>query len=165
MKQQVAHIIIMLLAALSAKSQTTVSGVVTDGREPLAGANVFIIGTIDGCLTDSLGHFSFDTSLTGEQTLRATFIGFDDYTLTSTQLSDLTITMRERATAIDEVVVTASTYSFGKSDNFKTMDALEQEGRETSSHGVVLYIRGIRYEHVHAVDEGLTLVALTATNV
>jgi hypothetical protein len=40
MKQQVAHIIIMLLAALSAKSQTTVSGVVTDGREPLAGANV-----------------------------------------------------------------------------------------------------------------------------
>ena len=115
----------MLLAALSAKSQTTVSGVVTDGREPLAGANVFIIGTIDGCLTDSLGRFSFETSLTGELTLRATFIGFDDYTLTSTQLSDLTITMRERATAIDEVVVTASTYSFGKSDNFKTMDALD----------------------------------------
>ena len=57
MKHQVAHIIIMLLVALSAKSQTTVSGVVTDGREPLAGANVFIVGTIDGCLTDSLGRF------------------------------------------------------------------------------------------------------------
>ena len=33
--------------------------------------------------------------------------------------------MRERATAIDEVVVAASSYHFGKSDNFKTMDALD----------------------------------------
>ena len=78
MKQQVAHIIIMLLVALSAKSQTTVSGVVTDGHEPLAGANVFIVGTIDGCLTDSLGRFSFQTSTTGEATLRVTYMGFED---------------------------------------------------------------------------------------
>ena len=116
---------LMLLVAHSATSQTTVTGIVTDGREPLAGANVFIIGTIDGCLTDSLGRFSFVTSKQGEITLRVTFIGFDDYTLTTSQPSDLTIRMHERATAIDEVVVTASTYSFGKSDNFKTMDALD----------------------------------------
>ena len=123
---------LMLLVAHSATSQTTVTGIVTDGREPLAGANVFIIGTIDGCLTDSLGRFSFVTSKQGEITLRVTFIGFDDYTqplsilspLTS-HPSPLTIRMHERATAIDEVVVTASTYSFGKSDNFKTMDALD----------------------------------------
>ena len=122
----------MLLVALSAKSQTTVSGIVTDGREPLAGANVFILGTIDGCLTDSLGRFSFETSQTGEITLRVTFIGFDDYTQTLSVLSPVTshpsplnIRLHERATAIDEVVVTASTYSFGKSDNFKTMDALD----------------------------------------
>ena len=123
MKQQIAHIIIMLLTGLNAWSQTTVTGTVTDGREPLAGANVFIMGTIDGCMTDSLGRFSFKTSQTGELTLRATFMGFDDYTLTTTQPTALTIRMKERATAIDEVVVTASTYSFGKSDNFKTMDA------------------------------------------
>lgn len=48
MKQQIAHIIIMLLTGLNAWSQTTVTGTVTDGREPLAGANVFIMGTIDG---------------------------------------------------------------------------------------------------------------------
>ena len=123
MKQQIAHIIIMLLTGLNAWSQTTVTGTVTDGREPLAGANVFIMGTIDGCMTDSLGRFSFKTSQTGELTLRATFMGFEDYTLTTTQPTGLTIRMKERATAIDEVVVTASTYSFGKSDHFKTMDA------------------------------------------
>ena len=125
MKHQLAHIILMLLVACQAMSQTTVTGIVTDGHEGLAGANVFIIGTIDGCLTDSLGRFSFQTNKTGSLTLRVTFIGYDDYTLTTSQPTDLHITMHERATTIDEVVVTASTYSFGKSDNFKTMDALD----------------------------------------
>jgi hypothetical protein len=129
MKQKFAHIIIMLLVALSAKSQTTISGVVTDGHEPLAGANVFILGTIDGCLTDTFGRFKFTTTQTGELTLKVTYIGFDDYTHSLSPLtsnpSPLTICLHECATSISEVVVTASTFSFGKSDNFKTMDALD----------------------------------------
>ena len=115
----------MLLVACNAMSQTVVSGIVTDGREPMAGANVFIIGTIEGCLTDSLGRFEFVTSKTGELNIKATFIGFDDAVLTTTEPHDLIIRMHERVTTINEVVVTASTYSFGKSDNFKTMDALD----------------------------------------
>ena len=125
MKQRLIHIIFLLLVALSAASQTTIKGVVTDGRESLAGVNVFIVGTIDGCLTDSLGRFSFQTSKTGEMTLRATYIGFDDYTLAITDSFPLTIRLHERAMSIDEVTVTASTYSFGKSENFKTMNALD----------------------------------------
>ena len=115
----------MLLVACHAMSQTVISGVVTDGREPMAGANVFIIGTIDGCLTDSLGRFEFATSKTGELSIKATFIGFEDAVLTTKESQNLLIRMREQATTINEVVVTASTYSFGKSDNFKTMDALD----------------------------------------
>ena len=115
----------MLLVACHAMSQTVISGVVTDGREPMPGANVFIIGTIDGCLTDSLGRFEFVTSQSGELSIKATFIGFDDVVLTTTETQNLLIRMHERATTINEVVVTASTYSFGKSDNFKTMDALD----------------------------------------
>ena len=111
MKQQFAHIIILLLVALSAKSQTTVSGVVTDGHEPLAGAKVFIVGTIDGCLTDSLGRFSFKTTIKDEATLRVTYMGFNDYTqsITLSSSTHLAIRLHERATAIDEVVVTAIT--------------------------------------------------------
>ena len=125
MKQRIIHIIIMLMAVCTMTAQTTVSGTVTDGKESLAGVNVFIVGTIDGCLTDSLGRFSFETTQTGELTLRATCLGFEDYTLTTRQHSNLHLKMRERATAIDEVVVAASSYHFGKSDNFKTMDALD----------------------------------------
>ena len=75
----------MLLVACHAMSQTVISGVVTDGREPMPGANVFIIGTIDGCLTDSLGRFEFVTSQSGELSIKATFIGFDDVVLTTTE--------------------------------------------------------------------------------
>ena len=115
------------MAACNLTAQTTVSGIVSDGKEPIPGANVFIVGTIDGCLTDSLGRFSFTTTMTGEVTLKATLIGYEDYTRTDDvgQFSNLSIRLNQQATTINEVVVTASTFSFGKNDNFKTMDALD----------------------------------------
>ena len=113
------------MCACKISAQTLISGVVTDDRGPLVGANVFIVGTIDGALSDSTGHFSFHTDKTGEMTLRASFVGYEDFTLTATSLSNINIRMHERPTSIDEVVVAASNYSFGKSDNFKTMDALD----------------------------------------
>ena len=125
MKQRLTHTILMLLVVCQAISQTTISGIVTDGREPLVGANIFIMGTIDGCLTDSLGRFVFETSKTGDLTLKASYIGFEDYTQAIDHHTGLSIKMREKATTIDEVVVTASTYSFGKSDTYKTMNALD----------------------------------------
>ncbi len=127
MKHQIVHIVLLWMVACNLTAQTTVSGTVTDGQEPLAGANVFIIGTIDGCLTDSLGRFSFITTMTGELTLKATYMGYEDYLLTadSCLLSNLTIQLKEKASSINEVVVMASTFSFGKTENFKTMDALD----------------------------------------
>lgn len=182
MKHRIAHIIIMLLIACTAMSQTTVTGTITDGREPLAGANVFIIGTIDGCLTDSLGRFSFYTGKTGELTLRVTFMGFEDYTLTTSQPTDLLITMRERATSIDEVVITASTYSFGKSDNFKTMDALDVVMAGNSCGDIVaalqslpgtqkvgengkLYVRGGESDECQTFVNGMHVLVPYSTNV
>ena len=127
MKHQIVHIVFLWMVACNLTAQTTISGTVTDGQEPLAGANVFIIGTIDGCLTDSLGRFSFITTMTGELTLKATYMGYEDYLLTgdSCLLSNLTIQLKEKASSINEVVVMASTFSFGKTENFKTMDALD----------------------------------------
>lgn len=127
MKQRITTMLILLTTVCHMTAQTVVSGIVTDGREPLVGANVFITGTIDGCLTDTLGRFSFPTDKTGEATIKVTYIGYEDHTQTAdvSMMEGLTIRMREHATTINEVVVTASTFSFGKSENFKTMDALD----------------------------------------
>ena len=171
----------MLLVACHAMSQTVISGVVTDGREPMAGANVFIIGTIDGCLTDSLGRFEFATSKTGELSIKATFIGFEDAVLTTTESQNLLIRMREQATTINEVVVTASTYSFGKSDNFKTMDALDVVMSGNSCGDIVaalqtlpgtqkvgengkLYVRGGESDECQTFINGMHVLVPYSTN-
>lgn len=127
MKHRIIHIALLLTTVCNLAAQTIISGMVKSGQEPLVGANVFIIGTIDGCLTDSLGRFSFSTSKTGEASIKITMIGFEEYmqTADASKLHNLSIQMKEKATAIQEVVISASTYSFGKSENFKTMDALD----------------------------------------
>ena len=182
MKHRLTHIVIMLLVACHAMSQTVISGVVTDGREPMAGANVFIIGTIDGCLTDSLGRFEFATSKTGELSIKATFIGFEDAVLTTTKSQNLLIRMREQATTINEVVVTASTYSFGKSDNFKTMDALDVVMSGNSCGDIVaalqtlpgtqkvgengkLYVRGGESDECQTFINGMHVLVPYSTNI
>ena len=174
--------LLLLLAACRLTAQTTVSGFVTDGRVPLAGANVFVLGTIDGCLTDSLGRFSFTTAREGPQTLKVTCMGFDDYMLTSGKLTGLRIIMHEHPTAIDEVVITASSYSFGKSDNFKTMDALDVVMAGNSCGDIVaalqtlpgtqkveengkLYVRGGDSDECQTFVNGMHVLMPYSTNV
>ena len=103
------HNILILLLLLSGHclgyAQQLVSGTVTDGRHPIAGANVFVKGTTDGCLTDSLGHFSFSTLKADSAQLMVTCIGYDN--------------------AEDEVVVTGSTFQFGQANGVKQLGALD----------------------------------------
>jgi len=183
MKQKFAHIIIGLLAACNLAAQTTITGTVTDGRTPLPAANVWIVGTIDGCLTDTLGRFRFKTSQTGEVTLKVTYMGYDDYTLTAPvhTLHDTAVRLQERATTISEVVVTASTYSFGKSDGFKTMDALDVVMAGNSCGDVVsalqslpgtqkvgedgkLYVRGGESDECQTFVNGMHVLVPYSTN-
>ena len=183
MKHRIAHIVLMLLAVCNLAAQTTISGVVTDGREPLASANIFILGTIDGCLTDSLGRFSFTTLQSGEAILKATFIGYEDYTLTAniSHMHNLTIRMNEQTTTINEVVVTASTFSFGKSENFKIMDALDVVMAGNSCGDIVaalqtlpgtqkvgengkLYVRGGESDECQTFVNGMHVLVPYSTN-
>ena len=171
------------MAVCDMTAQTIVSGKVSDGKEALVGANVFILGTIDGCLTDSLGRFSFTTSQTGEVTLRSTYIGYEDFTLTTDirELTGVSICMSERAASIDEVVVTASTFSFGKSDNFKTMDALDVVMAGNSCGDIVaalqtlpgtqmvgengkLYVRGGESDECQTFVNGMHVLVPYSTN-
>ena len=173
----------MLMAVCNLTAQTTISGIVCDEKEPLVGANVFILGTIDGCLTDSLGRFSFTTSTTGELTLKVTYIGYEDYTQTADagQFTHLNIRMKELATTINEVVVTASTFSFGKSENFKTMDALDVVMTGNSCGDIVaalqslpgtqmvgengkLYVRGGESEECQTFVNGMHVLVPYSTN-
>ena len=39
---------------------TPVTGIVTDGNEPIAGANVLVVGSNEGTITDMDGRFSLN---------------------------------------------------------------------------------------------------------
>lgn len=126
MKRNILILILLLAGNGLVRAQQVVSGTVTDGRHPIAGANVFVKGTTDGCLTDSLGRFSFSTLKADSAQLMVTCIGYDNAERDWQKgHKPLAIRLHERTTTIDEVVVTGSTFQFGQANGVKQMGALD----------------------------------------
>ncbi len=114
MKKILIIIIGLLLLTGTIFSQTVIKGKVTDNdNQPLAGANIYIDGTYDGCTSDTAGNFRLHTTVTGQQTLMVKYIGYKDYS-TSVDLKggelnrDITLTLKPNA--LDAAVITAGTF-------------------------------------------------------
>jgi outer membrane receptor for ferrienterochelin and colicin len=92
-------------------AQTEVTGKVVDAvnNEPIPGVNVKIIGGTTGASTDFDGLFSINTTSTPPFTLEFTSVGFDRKTFEVNNADqEITITLQESQTTLDEVVVSAS---------------------------------------------------------
>jgi len=74
------NLIIALLMTTGLFAQSIV-GVVGNGKEPLAGANVVVVGTDKGGVTDDSGKYTIDVGAEGTYTLTASFIGYSSLTL------------------------------------------------------------------------------------
>lgn len=165
-------------------AQTQIRGRVYDEYEPLAGVNVYIAGTIDGCITDTLGLFSFITGETGELTLCASYLGYDDYNVRAdaSALSYVEIKMREKPLSIDEVNISASSFRIGKTDQFKSLDALDVVLSGNSCGDIVaalqvlpgtqkvaedgkLYVRGGESNECQTFINGMHVLVPYSTNV
>ena len=57
-------------------AQTTITGKVTDKKNPLIGVSITLKDTYDGATSDSSGKFSFKTPEKGEFILTATSVGY-----------------------------------------------------------------------------------------
>lgn len=117
-----------LLIVFSANAQFTITGRITDRKNvPLIGANVYIKGTIEGASSDQYGNFHFETEQSGEQILVVSCIGFKNFELKDdvTKMQGLVVVLEDQEIGLDEVVITASTFSIGKSRTLKKMDALD----------------------------------------
>ena len=120
--------LILLSVATQLMAGRLISGIVVDShREPIAGANVFVYGTVDGCATDSLGRFGFRTDRDGTVIVMVTFLGYEDkkISVTAERSTGLRIILYEKTATIDEVVVSVSSYNFGTSDNVGKLGALD----------------------------------------
>ena len=104
-------VFLMLFAGSLMIAQTTVSGIVKEAKtgEPIPGANIKIIGKSIGTTTDFDGHFSFKVVQSVPFTLEVSLIGYSAENVEITKNNQkVEVLLDESATALDEVVVSAS---------------------------------------------------------
>ena len=105
-----------------APNQTVVTGTVLgpDG-DPLPYANVQIEGTTDGAATGEDGRFRFATTHTGEQTIRATMVGYAPaervVTLPEGETVTVDLALRPDEIELEEAVVTGRSFTTGTAEN------------------------------------------------
>lgn len=101
--------IFILLSCVVTFAQSTVKGKVTDNNgQPLPGANVIIIGTSSGAISDFDGNYIIKTDQNPPFSIQISSVGFETATkdvTTKTQTIDVIL---NEGTALDEVVISAS---------------------------------------------------------
>lgn len=126
------HIIIKKQASNTTNQQSKlVKGTIVDATGmPVIGANVMVKGTTNGTITDMDGNFSLEAD--NNAILVVSYIGFANQEISVGNQTNLSITMKEDAEALDELVVvgygvqkksniTGSVASV-KPDTFKDLD-------------------------------------------
>jgi len=100
---------LMLLFCGLSFSQTTITGTVVDNNsQPIPGANIIIVGTSTGTVTDFDGNFSLTTSFKPPFSLQASSVGFETVTEAITSNNQKINFILKEGNALDEVVISAS---------------------------------------------------------
>ena len=119
---------LILFSSLLSAAQSTIHGTVAgkDGA-PIPGVNIFIENTYDGGSSNDEGQFTFKTSETGNLTLKATFIGYKNW---SQQISlpgnlEFNIVLHESVNTIDAVTITAGSFTAEDESRASVMKPLD----------------------------------------
>lgn len=89
------------------QNSTRITGVVKDAYgEPVIGANVKVVGTTQGTITDFEGKFSINVSGASAK-IKISFIGYKDKEVTAKKGVSLNIVLEEDAQTLGEVQVVA----------------------------------------------------------
>lgn len=126
---------------LVAQEEITVSGTVTSVEgEPLIGANVTIVATNEGTVTDFNGEYSLDVS--SDASLEFTYVGHQSKTVDVDGRTTIDITLKE-GKSLGEVVVTAFGMSKEKKKLGYSVDEVSSEELEgTGQTNVVSSLQG-----------------------
>ncbi len=99
----------LFLFSVLTYAQTTISGTVTDSSgQPIPGANVIIVGTTSGTISDFDGGFNLTVSQKPPFTIQASSVGFETATTYYTSKSSKVTLILKEGTSLDEIVISAS---------------------------------------------------------
>ncbi|WP_439151033.1 TonB-dependent receptor domain-containing protein [Winogradskyella sp.] len=89
--------------------QTTIKGKITDNTGlPLPGANIVVVGTTSGTVSDFDGNYSLTVEQTPPFSLRVTYTGFKEQIVEVTSNNQTINVTLEEGNELDEVVISAS---------------------------------------------------------
>ncbi len=90
-------------------SQTTITGTVTDdNNQPIPGANIIIVGTSTGTVTNFDGLFTLTVNQSPPFNVRSSSVGFETVTIQVTSNNQKLNFILKEGTSLDEVVISAS---------------------------------------------------------
>lgn len=109
LRKKLFSLVLCLLAGASLWAQTVIKGNVSDGKEPVIGANVSIKGTTEGAITDIDGNFTISTEKPLPLTLVFSMVGMTSQEKEVTENnSSVSVTLKEESNVLNDVVVSAS---------------------------------------------------------
>ncbi len=122
------------LCSFTLVAQTTVKGKVTDGKEPIIGANITVKGTTEGAVTDIDGKFEITTNQATPITLVVTMVGMATSELkVEGNKDDITVTLSEETSLLNDVVVAASRVEEKILESPVTIEKMDQKAIKTAS--------------------------------
>ncbi len=120
--------IFIFILSYSIFGQTTINGKVEDEKgRPIAAANVFIVGTYDGAISDESGNFSFITTAVGTQKLQISFLAYEtiNYDFEISNYQPITFKLKENIGNLDAVVISAGTFKAGDNSKVTALKPLD----------------------------------------
>lgn len=120
--------IIVLLVTTIGFSQTVISGKILNQKDiPVSLANIYISGSYDGATATENGEFSFTTTLSGNQTLVITALGFEDFSkaIVIEEFQNQTIVLEKKANQLEEVAITAGSMHSGDKARVSVLKPLD----------------------------------------
>lgn len=123
--------LLLQLIVFASWGQIRLSGTVTSGNEPLAGASIILTNTMYGISSDTKGTFEFKSLKPGDYNLKVSFIGYQTSERKLTLKADekITVELVPNAVMTDEVMISASVAGN------KTPMAYNNLSRETIEQG------------------------------
>lgn len=101
--------IFLFVFCVSIHAQTTVKGNVSDQNgQPLPGANIIVVGTSSGTVTDFDGNFTLTVNQNPPFTLRASSVGFETQNQEVTSNNQTVNFVLQEGNELDEIVISAS---------------------------------------------------------
>ena len=163
---------------LSGQEASTVNGLIRDAEgHPLAGADVFLLETLEGTPTDDAGSFSFATGATGTVTLVVQLRGYIEVrrAVHLPRTSPLSLVMQLAPVPLEPILVEAGTFRLGRlpdvaldelevvgtpgaaADPFRAIQTFP--GLQNVGEGAGLFVRGGDVSETRVLLDGATVLS------